>query len=72
MDQAYASVMNDHIFEMDATAKDFERHGFDKDKYPTMLAIQKQTIALAKKQQNDETEAEEPNDSAQPPFSRMR
>ena len=64
VDRIYGSVLRGQQFGMDAGAKDLKRHGFGKD-HATMLALQENTIALAKKRKSDDAGPVEevPNDS---------
>ena len=66
LDDTYASLLQQD-FAMDSGATQLARHGFRKD-YSTMIALQKQTIALAKKQLSTgaELDEDEPKDSWMP------
>jgi hypothetical protein len=66
LDHTYASLLQQD-FAMESGATQLARHGFRKD-YSTMIALQKQTIALAKKQLSTgaELDEDEPKDSWMP------
>ena len=61
MDDTYASLMQQD-FSMDCGATQLPQHGFGKD-HATMIELQKQTIALAKKQQATEMDLNEEDDN---------
>ena len=66
LDDTYASLLQQD-FAMDSGAAQLARHGFRKD-YSTMIALQKQTIALARKRLSaeDVLDEDEPKDSPMP------
>ena len=66
LDGTHASLLQQD-FGMDSGATQLARHGFRKD-YSTMIALQRQTIALAKNQRSTGAELDEgePNDSWMP------